>query len=57
MKTTVPSDVVVEVEEVPKVVQAMRRHDRHHLIGSLVLLGAMCACTYYLVTKLGLSPF
>ena len=46
-----------EVEELPKVVQEKRRRDRHHLIGSVVLFGGICVCTYYVVSKLGLSPF
>jgi hypothetical protein len=46
-----------EVEELPKVVQEKRRRERQCFIGSLVLFGVMFGCTYYIVRKLGLSPF
>jgi hypothetical protein len=45
------------LEEVPKVLQEKRRRDRAHFVGALMLLAVVCGCTYYIVSKLQLSPF
>ena len=58
MKAAVDTSDEVEVdEELPKVVQEMRRQNRLHLLGGFLVIGAVGCCTYYMASKLGFSPF
>jgi hypothetical protein len=50
-------DEVEVIEEVPRVVQEKRRQDRQHFVSALLVLGGVIGCTYYLISKLGISPF
>ncbi len=51
------ADEVEVIEEVPRVVQEKRRQDRQHFVSALLVLGAVIGCTYYLISKLDISPF
>jgi hypothetical protein len=43
-------------DELPKVVREMRKQNRKHLLGASIMVGVLCACTYYLAHKMGVAP-